>query len=160
MKRPILTILLFCILLLSACNFNSNNGETISKINSIQLTPGNIYRYCEINLETDLSGYDLKWQGIGATEAKYTINVKAATTKYYFYNAIITVKITVDYTIEKGNIFKSQKENKTKSENKEIYLSMGGNGSISGIINLDGLCKDGGTTKVDIISVAGFIKET
>ena len=155
-KIAIVTVYVLLIFVLSSCVLD--NGNTVLKINSIDLTKENIYRYCEITFNTDLDGYEFRWQGAGATKASYTVKVKAATQKYYFYNAKITVQMTLNYKLETGNIFFSQKTKKTKTETQEIYLSMGGNGSVSSTINLGGVCKDGGTTKLEVIEVTGFIK--
>ena len=156
-----ITAVTLCILFtffLSSCIFD--NGNKVLKINSIDLTKENIYRFCEISLDAQFTDYELRWQGGGSTKASYKVDVKAATQKYYFYNAVITVEVTLTYKLETGNMFFSQKTNKTKKETKEIVLSMGGNGKISGIFNLGGVCKDGGTSKVEVTDVAGFIMES
>lgn len=140
----------------SSSNYSSGSNFLTGRTN---LTTGNIGTYCNIDGTLESGGYDVNWATIGRTQIQYTITVNGYSSLYSYHNASVTIEMELSYSVTDGNLLKSVSTPKTKKVKKTVSLTVGGDGSVSDVIDLGGICDSEITAHYVVTSVTGYVKK-
>ena len=140
----------------SSYNYSSDSNFLTGRTD---LTPGNIRQYCSINSGIEGVDYDMNWATVGRRQVEYTIVISGYSSLYSYHNVSVTVEMEFSYSVTEGNLFKSTTTHKTRKASKTIDLTVGGDGSARGVIDLGGLCDSDITGGYTITSVTGYVKK-